>query len=362
MAQIIVVTGGAGYVGEMLCEALVARTDVARVVVIDKEPITDFLTALPKIQYVQANVIDLDWEGVIAPHAPTAVIHAAWQIRALYGQSDTQWKWNVEGSNRVFDFAFNQASVQTLVHISTAAVYGATAKNSLEHYFLESEARGDAYIYAREKFVSEQNLSERYAVHQHSSKAVKTVIVLRLAAVTGPRGRYQKIRFGLQSALQGNIKGSVLYRAVTALTAFMPATKYWIRQFVHEDDVVAIIQQFTYSSPKTGYSVFNVTPDSPPVTAPEMARIVRKKLLLVFPWMVRLMFALVWHLTRGRIPTCPGSWRFYSYPILMNGDALKKVYQCQYSAYEAVAYTDGKYADLVPKEFQKTKAEKTVVK
>jgi len=36
------------------------------------------------------------------------------------------------------------------------------------------------------------------------------VVLVRPAAVSGPRGRYGRIRFGLQSNLQGKIKGGFI--------------------------------------------------------------------------------------------------------------------------------------------------------
>jgi hypothetical protein len=213
-------------------------------------------------------------------------------------------------------------------------------------------------VYAYEKLQSEKHLQQKYDAEQKKRGSIPKVTVLRLAAVTGPRGRFHRIRFGLQSALIGNVRGSVLYKMVTVLTAFMPATKSWIRQFVHEDDVVNLVMFLTQSGQSLDwqYRVFNVTPDSAPVTAPDMARAVGKRIIPVYPWMVKIVFSCFWHVTRGAIPTCPGSWRFYSYPILMSGASLKEVYVCKYASYDALVYTDGWYASLVPSNAQKYKS------
>ena len=93
------------------------------------------------------------------------------------------------------------------------------------------------------------------------------VTVLRPAAITGPRGRYMRMRFGLQSALQGNLKGSFVYRIVTAMTAFVPATKGWVRQFIHEDDVTDIVAKCSLPATAWQYEVFNITPTGEPVLA-----------------------------------------------------------------------------------------------
>ena len=156
------------------------------------------------------------------------------------------------------------------------------------------------------------------------------------------------MRFGLQSALQGNLKGSFVYKIVTLLTTFVPATKGWVRQFIHEDDVNDIVTMLLTQHFDNEYDVFNITPTGEPVFAPDMARAVGKKILPIHPLMARVAFLFFWHVTRGRIPTCPGSWRFYSYPVLMSGEKLAKVYPCRYSSKAAFEFTAGRYEEFVP--------------
>jgi hypothetical protein len=86
-----------------------------------------------------------------------------------------------------------------------------------------------------------------------------------------------------------------------------------------------------------------------------MAKAVGKKVLKIQPWMARLAFFFFWHATRGKVPTCPGSWRYYSYPVLMSGEKLAQVYTCAYSSKDAFMYTDGRYEDWVPEDKRKTK-------
>jgi hypothetical protein len=90
------------------------------------------------------------------------------------------------------------------------------------------------------------------------------------------------------------------------------------------------------------------------VYAPDMAKAVGKRILPIYPWMARIAFWFFWHVTRGRIPTCPGSWRFYSYPVLMSGEKLATQYQCQYTSRDAFQYTDGRYEEFVPVELRKS--------
>jgi nucleoside-diphosphate-sugar epimerase len=349
----IFITGGAGYVGEMLCHQFSLRDDVQKIIALDKEPQSDFSKSLRKVVYVQANMADDGWQEKVGVHAPTTVVHTAWQIRAMYGQSEEQWRWNVVGSGKVFDFAFTTPSVGKLIYFSTASSYGARKDNTLEHYFTEAEGfRDDDYIYAHEKKVTEETLHEKYTALTKEGKKVPQVVVVRPAAITGPRGRYMRMRFGLQSALQGNLKGSPIYKLVTLLTSFVPATQGWVRQFIHEDDVNDIVVKFTTEDLPTEYEVYNITPMGEPVFASDMARAVGKKILPIKPWMARLAFWFFWHLTRGKVPTCPHSWRFYSYPVLMSGKKLSGVYSCAYSSKDAFQYTAGRYESYVPEVYR----------
>jgi len=352
----IFIVGGAGYVGEMLCEQYAKRDDVKEIVTIDKEPQSEYSQKLPKLTYIQHNMADDGWQKIVAEHAPDTVVHTAWQIRAMYGESKEQWRWNVEGSDKVFDFAFDNHFVQKLIYFSTASSYSARKDNRFEHLFTEDEGfRDDDYIYAHEKKTVEEHLEKKYKDQKEIGGHVPQVFIVRPAALTGPRGRYMRIRFGLQSALQGNLKGGIVNRIITTLTTFVPATKGWVRQFIHEDDVTDIMMKFTFGDLESPYEAYNITPVSDAVYASDMAEAVGKKILPITPTMARFAFWLFWHTTRGRIPTCPGSWRFYSYPVVMSGEKLKKVYECKYSSKDAFTYTDGRYEDWVPEDEKKSK-------
>ena len=356
MQQTVFIVGGAGYVGEMLCDQMSKRDDVAAIVTLDKEPQSEFSKSIPKVTYIQHNMADDGWQEQVAVHKPTTVVHTAWQIRAMYGQAQEEWRWNVEGSDKIFQFAMNTESVDKLIYFSTASSYSARTNNTIEHRFTELEGfRDDAYIYAKEKKVTEERLKTLFDERKAGGKPVPQVFIVRAAAITGPRGRYMRNRFGLQSALQGNLKGGFAYKLVTSLTAFVPATKLWVRQFIHEDDVNDIVTKFTFEPFSQDYVVFNITPESEPVLAKDMAAAVGKRILPIHPLMARIVFFFFWHATRGKVPTCPGSWRFYSYPVVMSGAKLATVYDCKYTSKDAFQYTDGRYESYVPETLRRPK-------
>ncbi|MDE2079326.1 MAG: NAD-dependent epimerase/dehydratase family protein [Patescibacteria group bacterium] len=343
----VFITGAAGYVGAMLCEQFSGRDDIEKIIGLDKEPEPDFLAKNAKVEWITANTSDGSWQARVRAAKPDIIVHTAWQIREIYGNHPLTWKWNIDGSDAVYDFAFAEPSVERLVDFSTVSSYGAFADNSVDHLFTEDEPfRKTDYLYAEEKRICEEHLEERY---QKSDKRV-TVVILRPAAITGPRGRFQRVRFGLQATLAGQMKGGV-YSLVSAMVSFVPVTPKWLRQFIHEDDVTDIVALAAFGpKPAKGYDAFNICPPGESVRGADMAKAVGKKVLPVYPWMVRIAFFVFWHLTRGKIPTGKGAWKGYSYPIAVDGSKLTRVlgYQYRVPSLSAFVSTKGRYEYSVP--------------
>lgn len=433
----ILITGGAGYVGAMLCDQFARRDDIETILTIDKERETDLTLKnvnKNKIIYIQSNLSDdkvtsirvgdvvdelvhdgkahnkltysdrvkeslakvdsekmieraNNWEEVVMKYRPSIIIHTAWQIREIYGDRPLSYKWNIEASDRVFDYAFNfknkfsdnlNNGVKKMIYFSTVASYGAFADNSIDYFFNEGDKfRETKYLYAEEKRWAEEHLEKKYAhylktisnsssaasainshTHNHKTDVVLAnadtnrkvqVFVLRPAAITGPRGRYDRIRFGLQSALAGNLDKSFVNRIVTALTSFVPITPKWLRQFIHEDDVTDIVALLGLDDKVMGeYEVFNICPPGEVVLGPDMAKAVNKKILPIRPWMARIAFFVLWHLSRGKIPTGEGAWKGYSYPIAVSGEKLTRQYGYvyQHKSKDAFRNNEGRYKVL----------------
>jgi nucleoside-diphosphate-sugar epimerase len=358
----IFITGAAGYVGAMLVDIFSKRPDVERIIALDKAPLPDFVKNAPKLYYICANTSDAadaegSWQKKVAAENPDVVIHTAWQIREMYGKTkrSLQWKWNIDGSDNVFDFSFGTSSVKKLVHFSTVASYGAFSTNTVEHRFTEAEGfRKTDYSYAEEKRIAEEHLRAKFnAKFATSAKEALTqkvqVAIVNPAGITGPRGRYMRVSFGLQSALAGQLKQSFIQRAVSLMVSWAPITPKWCRQFVHEDDIADIVALLSFGPLKNDYESFNACPPGPVVTGRDMAANVGKKILLVYPWMVRLAFFFAWHLTRGRVPTSRGVWKAYSYPIAVDGSKITREYGYQYKYLSKDAFTkkEGRYASYI---------------
>jgi nucleoside-diphosphate-sugar epimerase len=357
----ILITGGAGYVGTMLAEQFSDREDVEKIVCIDKEPKPELLNSKNNIEFIQKNLSE-DWEKDVENFNPDVVIHTAWQIREMYCDKKTQWKWNITGSDKVFDFVFNTPSVKKLIHFSTVASYSAKKDNSIDHYFTEEEPfRESDYLYATEKKVAEEHLKEKFEKAREKNKSnsdaqnsdIKTpqVFIIRPAAITGPRGRYMRVRFGLQSTLSGQLKDSKSFwhKLISRMVSFTPITKKWVRQFVHEDDITDIVKMFTFEQLEGEYEAFNAAPPGPVVLGPDMAKAVGKKSVMVSPFLIRIVFFLMWHLSRGKIPTSKGGWKSYSYPIVVDGTKIITKYGYQYKMDSLNAFTkiEGRYAKYV---------------
>lgn len=352
MKHTLFITGAAGYVGFMLVEQFSMRSDVEKIVALDKEAAPESFLNNPKVVYIHKNTSD-EWESDVLQYSPDIIINTAWQIRDMYGQSSLQHKWNIKGTERIFDFALNNTFVKRLIDFSTVASYGAFWDNTIEHRFKETEEfRPSVYRYAEEKRAVEDYVEKAYANTKRSDLAV---VVLRPAAITGPRGRFSRIRFGLQSALSGQLSGAFIYRIITFMTSFVPATPKWARQFIHEDDVVDIVELAAFSSGIHGYEVYNICPPGDPVLAPDMARTVGKFVLPMPVFLVRIAFFIFWHISRGRVPTSPGAWRGYSYPIMVDGSKISQKLGFEYScsSKDAFAYTNGRYESVVPETLRK---------
>lgn len=357
MQHTVLITGAGGYVGQMLVRRLALRDDVKTIIGIDKESLPDLIKDEPKLHYIHKNLSDAGWETEVLPYQPDVVVHAAWQIREMYGKKQTQWKWNIDGSDRVFDFCFEHSFVKRLVHFSTVASYGARKENSVDHRYKEEEGfRVSDYLYAEEKRIAEAHLEEKYATAKECGRDIEVAIV-RPAAITGPRGRYMRIRFGLQAALSGQLKESFAHKLISLMVSFVPATHTWLRQFIHEDDVVRIVELLAFSPLKKAYDAFNICPPGDVVRAPDMARAVGKKVVYVHPQLIRLVFFIMWHGTQGRVPTSKGGWKSYSYPIAVDGSKLTREYGFQYSApsFDAFYYTNGEYEEFVPEPLRRHK-------
>jgi UDP-glucose 4-epimerase len=170
------VTGGAGFIGSHLCDALIARGDTVRVL---DNLSTGHRTNLPPT----ATLI----EGDVAD--PTIVAEAMQGVDGCFHlaaiasveKGVTDWlgthQANITGTITVFDAIRRQASRIPVVYASSAAVYGDATTIPIA----ETEPRTPLSAYGADKYGCE--LHARVASHVHGIPTVG----LRFFNVYGPR-------------------------------------------------------------------------------------------------------------------------------------------------------------------------------
>jgi UDP-glucose 4-epimerase len=318
----VLVTGAAGYVGSILVDVLQKIDVVTHIVGVDLKPRPDRLAGNGRIAWIQADISTDAWQATARDHGVDAVVHLAFQIRQLYGrEQSTQRRWNVDGARKVFGFVFSEPSVRRLIHFSTITAYGGQPGNSVTARFDESAPlRERDYLYGSHKREIEGLLEQGYAASDRSTH----VLVLRCASISGPYGR-RLGRFGVVSTLTG-------------LFPFLPCGRAdFGRQYLHEDDVARIVGTLLSAAPRRAYEVFNASPEDY-LAAKDLAALLGKRTITVPPGLLRALFALCWHASRGRIPTPPGAWKFVTFPIAVDGSALTRTYgcRCRFTSAEAL--------------------------
>lgn len=347
MNHTVFITGGAGYIGGMLADQYSKRSDVEKIICLDRDDRPMLLENNPKIVWIKAYTSEDTWQNKVKEYNPDIVIHTAWQIRELYGKQDTQWAWNVIGSEKVFDFVFSNSSVKRFIHFSTVSSYAALPTNTFQDIFTEDkDFRDSPYLYATEKKVVEERLLERYKKAVESEKKdIPQISIIRPASITGPRGR-SRSKLNLQSALSGKLKDTPTHKLLSVLLAWMPITPKWCRQFVHEDDICDATELLAFGKTNHSYEAYNICPQGSVVLGKDMAAAVGKKTIMLSPWVIRVIFFLAWHISLGRIPTSSGGWMTYSFPIVVDGAKISNTYGYTYkmSPFDAFTKEEGRYA------------------
>ena len=133
MKQNIIITGGAGYVGASLCEALNALPEVESIVVYDELIRNDrrfFFgpsesTVLDKVRFVRGDILDTRRLSQ-ACQGMNVMIHLAAFVDEpfTYSQHTRYDQVNAYGALAVTRALEENPEIQRLVHLSSSAVYG----------------------------------------------------------------------------------------------------------------------------------------------------------------------------------------------------------------------------------------------
>lgn len=346
----IFITGTAGYIGGMLADQYSQRDDVDKIVCLDKDPMPQWLQGNSKLHWVRANLTTDDWQQQVVDAGPVdAVIHCAWQIRDFYGQRQMVHDWNYDGSQSVFDFAFSCASISRLVYFSSIAQFGASRSNRRDVLFgPDSPTTLSGYAYADDKYEVDILLEQMYAQYRTNTGRDMPVTVIKPSTVTGPRGRVGVGKFSLASALSSDSNKSAVPLVIRWMLFFMPIVGRWTRQFVHEDDICDVVSIAVFDDVPLGVTNYIVSPNDI-ITGREMARIMGKYGIHIPGWAAATVFFIAWHLSRGRVPTGPDVWKFFAYPICVDGSRVTDTlgYHYRYTSIQAISTLSGRYNPTV---------------
>jgi UDP-glucose 4-epimerase len=179
----VAVTGGAGYIGSVVCEELAAEGHA--VLVIDNLS-KGHADAIPESAlFVQADLLDGDRiAGALRAFGATAVVHMA--AHSLVGESmldpGKYYRNNVTAGLSLLD-AMRAADVSRLVFSSTAAVYGDPVKQPIE----ESDAKTPTNPYGETKLTFERALHWYAQLHGISSVSLRYFNAAGATARSGER-------------------------------------------------------------------------------------------------------------------------------------------------------------------------------
>ncbi|MEY2567076.1 MAG: UDP-glucose 4-epimerase [Actinomycetota bacterium] len=255
------VTGGAGFIGSHLVDALLARGD--HVIALDNLS-TGHLANLddagghPNFRFVQGSVLDELMVDELV-HESDVVIHlaAAVGVKLIVEQPLRSFTTNIRGSEIVLEAAHRYRR-KTLV-ASTSEVYG---KNNADGLTEDADRVLGPITVSRWAYSIAKSVDEILAYVYHRERGLPTIVV-RLFNTVGPR--------------QSPAYGMVIPRLVRQALAGTPLTVYGDGQqsrcFCHVADVVRGLMQLLDDERAIG-EVFNIG-SSEEITIADLAEKVR---------------------------------------------------------------------------------------
>lgn len=217
------ITGGSGFVGSHLTDALLARGDAVMVLDNLSTGRLDNLRPHPDLRFVQGSVLD---ELVVDElvHQCDVVVHlaAAVGVKLIVEQPLRCLTTNIRGSEIVIEAAHRYRK-KTLI-TSTSEIYG---KNSSGPLHEEADRILGSPAVVRWAYSTAKAVDEILANAYHRERGLPTIVV-RLFNTVGPR----------QSAAYGMVIPRLVEQAITGrpLTVFGDGTQ--TRCFAHVADVV----------------------------------------------------------------------------------------------------------------------------
>lgn len=277
----VAVVGATGNIGTSLLEALAKDDAVDEVVgIARREPFLD----VEKVRWVAADVVRDDLVAAFA--GADVVVHLAWLIQPSHDVS-TQWRVNVEGSDRVFEAAV-AAGAKALVYSSSVGAYSPGPKDRAVGE--DWPTHGVASLpYSQQKAYTERLLDAFEARHPDVRVVrIRPGLVLQEAAASEVRRLF----------LGPFVPGALVRRQLLPFVPRLPGLRF---QVVHGPDAgeafhLAIVDE-------SARGAYNVAAD-PVLDAGELGRVLGARPVSLPTWPVRLAADLTWRLRLQ--PTDPG--------------------------------------------------------
>lgn len=245
------VTGGAGFIGSHLVDALLRRGE--RVVCVDnftsyynperKRRNLAWAMEQPGFTLADADIRDADaLAAIFAAHKPRRVAHLAAMPgpRPSIADPALYAAVNVGGTVQLLDLARKHA-VEGFLLASTSSVYGRATKTPFEE--------GDATDRPLSPYAATKKSAELLAYTFHSLYAMPTSVV-RFFTVYGPRGRPDMTPYLFVDKM---VKGEPLVLFEGGVNLF--------RDYTYVDDIVAGVQAALDQA--SGYEIFNLGNSQP---------------------------------------------------------------------------------------------------
>lgn len=203
-----IVTGGAGFIGSHLVDALVSRGNF--VVVVDNLSSGRRENINPKAEFIEADIRHAETlEKIVAKTNPDGIFHMAAIVSVQFSleHPEETFEINVTGTKNVF----NAAKGKRIVFSSSSAVYGDASDSTISE---------NTPLNPKSPYGEHKKLGEQYAT-----------VALRYFNVYGPRQRGDSAYAGVIARFMEKT------RAGKPLTVFGDGSQ--TRDFVHVSDVVA---------------------------------------------------------------------------------------------------------------------------
>jgi UDP-glucose 4-epimerase len=259
----VLVTGGAGFIGSHLTEALLARGDTVTVVDDQSTGTFDNLAAVrdhPRLTCVEGDIGDPDLAARLAADVDHVYhLAAAVGVALVARQPKETIERNIHPTELLLDALVDRCRNGQQVKFfmaSTSEVYG---KNPKATFHEEDDLIFGSTTRARWSYGASKAIDEFLALACHRQYGLP-VVIGRFFNVVGPR--------------QSGAYGMVLPRFVDAALAGRPLTVHddgrQIRCFAHVQDVIVAVTQLM-ESPDAEGRVFNIGSDQP-VSIVDLAR------------------------------------------------------------------------------------------